>query len=136
MSSPPLPETTRFRMIAFGPDGYLYVNRTNSNDIERFDSLTGEFVESFVTNNDLSLSRMRFGPGGDLYVMGVDSNYVTQIWRYDIASGKLLEKYDWGLSDSYTDFFVLHDPVPEPGSLALLAVGGAFLAWRRPRRGT
>ena len=77
----------------FGPDGNFYVASNGTNEILRYDGLTGEFMDVFVTAGSGNLSGPReilFGPGGYLFVasFGTDS-----ILRYDGASGAFINAF-------------------------------------------
>lgn len=86
---------------AFGPDGNLYVSSFRSNQILRFDSRTGQFLDVFASDNNSGLGSLNslngpngllFGPDGSLYVTTQGSannalgnltfNFSSQVLRY------------------------------------------------------
>ena len=93
--------------VIFGPDGNLYVGDWSGGEpddeflgvdtILRFDGITGEFIDEFVTTNSGGLKHpfgMVFGPAGkngkklDLYVVDLADNNVL---RYDGKTGDFKE---------------------------------------------
>ncbi|NER83641.1 MAG: hypothetical protein F6K42_29665 [Leptolyngbya sp. SIO1D8] len=59
--------------LAFGPDGNLYVSSFLSDEILRYDGITGDFIDVFATSdgspNGLNgPNGLLFGPDGGLYV--------------------------------------------------------------------
>ena len=89
--------------LAFGPDSLLYVSSFLSDQILRYDSITGDFVDVFAsrdgTNEGLNgPNGLLFGPDGGLYVTTqgsvADSDgdltfaFDTQVLRYDITTGE------------------------------------------------
>jgi sugar lactone lactonase YvrE len=79
--------------IAFGPDGYLYVASQFSNQVLRYDSHTGAFVDPVVTNGLSGIALddpwpLIFGPDNKLYVAGRESGNVV---RFDPATGTIDE---------------------------------------------
>ena len=88
--------------LAFGPDGLLYVSSFRSDQILRYDGLTGEFVDVFAesdgTNEGLNgPNGLLFGPDGKLYVTtqgsvadadgNLDFRFESQVLQYDITTG-------------------------------------------------
>lgn len=75
----------------FGPDGNLYVASFDSDEILRFDGVTGEYIDVFVTAGSGGLNGpdagTTFGPDGNLYVPSFFNNRVI---RYDGTSGASL----------------------------------------------
>ncbi|HBE70599.1 MAG TPA: hypothetical protein DDW52_20835, partial [Planctomycetaceae bacterium] len=103
---------TRPRLLEFGPDGNgdgvqdLYVASVDTNEILRYDGLTGDFIDAFITgeaqlNNPLDFA---FSPeDGDLYVLS-GTNSDASVLRFDQTTGDLVEAAvtglvaPWGLS--------------------------------------
>lgn len=83
--------------LAFGPDGHLYVGSFFTQQILRYDGLTGDFIDVFVdsipTHSDLHWAE------GDLYVAGAGNNRVVA--RYDGITGDPIETINIGLTGSY-----------------------------------
>ncbi len=88
-----------FTTFVFGPDGNLYAGEFNSEDgrfdgrysILRFDGTTGVFIGTFasVTGGALiSATGLVFGPDGNLYVSGINSDDVV---RFDGTTGALID---------------------------------------------
>jgi sugar lactone lactonase YvrE len=86
----------------FGPDNKLYVSSFRSDQILRYDALTGAFLDVFAagtgTINGLNgPNDLLFGPDGNLYVStqgsvadgkgAIDFRFDSQILKYDIATG-------------------------------------------------
>jgi sugar lactone lactonase YvrE len=87
--------------IAFGPDGLLYVSSFRSDQILRYDGITGKFVDVFAQRDGTAAglngpNGLLFGPDGKLYVTTqgsvADENgelefiFPSQVLRYDIAT--------------------------------------------------
>ena len=73
--------------LAFGPDSNLYVSDRGANQIKRFNGISGDFIDTFVNNNDYRLrgpSGLVFGVDGRLYV---SSNFNHSILRYKANTG-------------------------------------------------
>ena len=76
--------------VKFGPDGNLYVSDFyaghvfgDGRPIKRYDRVTGEFIDDFITN--------RWGAGyGDGFDFGPDGNLYTEGRRYDGKTGAYL----------------------------------------------
>jgi hypothetical protein len=121
--------------LAFGPDGKLYVlDNTGTAAVRRYDS-SGAFDTNVITfSGTLGLfipSQIAFGPDGKLYVSGDDLNVGDgEVLRFE-TNGTEDGPFVTGLQNpSYMTFTA----VPEPASLALLAIGGlAFAFCRRSR---
>lgn len=78
--------------LTFGPDDNLYVSGS-SNTVNRYNGLTGEFIDEFVTAGSGGLFAPRgltFGPDGDLYVG--QSARGNQVFRYD-SNGAFVESF-------------------------------------------
>ena len=79
--------------IEVGPDGLIYSTGFSSNDIRRYDSGTGAFVDTFVTSNSGGLnapSRMAWGIDGHLYVTSMNTD---EVLRYDGTSGAFIDAF-------------------------------------------
>lgn len=88
--------------LAFGPDGLLYVSSFRSDQILRYDGITGEFIDVFAQRDGTAAglngpNGLLFGPDGKLYVTTqgsvADENgelafiFPSQVLRYDTATG-------------------------------------------------
>jgi hypothetical protein len=76
--------------LVFGPDGNLYVSSAGSNEVLRYNGITGDFMEVFVVANSGGLygaNDLSFGPDGNLYVI---SSLGEEILRYDGTTGAFL----------------------------------------------
>ena len=73
-------------MLAFGPDGHLYVASGDGNRVLRYDGTSGAPMGVFAAaGNGLSNPHgMAFGPDGDLYVASFGT---AKVLRYDGTSG-------------------------------------------------
>lgn len=69
-----------------GPDGLLYVASEATNTVQRYNPLTGQFIDNFVTaGNGLGgPSGLTWGPDGDLFVSSFNNDRVL---RYDGTTG-------------------------------------------------
>jgi DNA-binding beta-propeller fold protein YncE len=68
--------------VKFGSDGLLYVLSSGNNRILRFNT-SGTYIDDYISGGSggmTSISRMAFGPDGDLYVSA--SNLNNQIFRF------------------------------------------------------
>ncbi len=84
--------------IAFGPDGYLYASSFLSDEIIRYDAVTGDFVDVFATGtgtvNGLNgPNDLLFGKDGTLYVTTQGSVkgsfgvfFESQVLQYDLSN--------------------------------------------------
>jgi hypothetical protein len=70
--------------LVFGPDGLLYVSGAESNNIVRFDGLTGSPLGPFVPSVP-EPSGLTFGVDGNLYVSS--GNFGTEVLRFDGTTG-------------------------------------------------
>ena len=88
--------------LAFGPDELLYVSSFRSDEILRYSSTTGAFVDVFAAGNGTQdglngPNGLLFGPDGALYVTtqgsvadgagGIDFLFDSQVLKYDVTSG-------------------------------------------------
>lgn len=70
-----------------GPDGLLYVASEGSNSIQRYNPVTGAFIDNFVTAGSGGLNGptgMTWGADGNLYVPSFNTD---EVLRYDGATG-------------------------------------------------
>ncbi len=99
--------------MTWGPDGNLYVAYQGTNDVWRYDALTGNLLGVYVPSNSGGLSNprgMAFGPDGSLYVVSTDTHSVL---RYQgpaaIAPGTFMDEFvetgSGGLSFPYRAVF-------------------------------
>ncbi|MBT8486681.1 MAG: hypothetical protein HKO59_04295 [Phycisphaerales bacterium] len=72
--------------IAFGPDGNLYVASSNNNRILRYDGVTGDFIDAFVSGSGAPEFPIgiAFGPDGNLYVCAFAT---SRLLRYSGKTG-------------------------------------------------
>ncbi|EKQ67503.1 PEP-CTERM putative exosortase interaction domain-containing protein [Leptolyngbyaceae cyanobacterium JSC-12] len=113
---------------AFGPDGNLYVSSFRTNQILRFDSKTGAFIDIFASDNNGGFGStnglngpngLLFGPDGSLYVTtqgsANDANgnlvfpFASQVLRY--TPEQVL-----GVVSTTTPTVFIDQPTPLPGS--------------------
>ena len=110
--------------LTFGPDGNLYV--AASSQVLRYDAMAGTFSPFASGGGLMNPGELAFGPDGNLYVGSTNS-----ILRYDGKTGTFLSVFV-PVTGSFT-FTPSVAPVPEPGGLALLAMGIVSLVtygWR------
>ena len=80
----------------------LLVNSANSDEILRFNSNTGEFIDVFISGNSLDFpSTNVIGPDGNLYVSSGLSN---EILRYDSNTGEFIDVFVSGNDENGLDF--------------------------------
>jgi streptogramin lyase len=94
----------RPRASTFGPDGNgdgaqdLYVPSVDTNQILRYDGVTGNFLDVFVTAGSGGLNGpgdLKFAPDGNLYVTSYAGN---QLLRYNGTTGAFVDTIASGLS--------------------------------------
>lgn len=76
--------------LTFGPDQNLYVTDSNFSRVLRFDGISGQYIDDFVTpglGDLLQPTDLVFGPDGNLYVSSATNDRVL---RYDGATGAFL----------------------------------------------
>jgi streptogramin lyase len=101
--------------LVFGPDGNLYVGNFLTSEILRFNGVTGEFMDIFVSAGSGGLSGpgplMLFGPDNNLYVCSENNNSVL---RYDGTTGAFIDAFVpsgmGGLNLPHGQFFRNTDP--------------------------
>ena len=77
-------------------DAMIYVSGYQSNNILRYDAVTGAFIGEFVHSGNGGLNgpeQMAFGPDGNLYVA---SSYTASVKRYDGTTGAYLGDFASG----------------------------------------
>ena len=112
--------------LAFGPDGYLYVSSFRSDEILRYDAVTGAFVDVFAsgtgTANGLNgPNDLLFDADGNLYVTtqgsvadgfgGITYLFASQVLQYNIY-------------DSTATPVVFDEPATAPGSTGFVSLLG------------
>ncbi len=70
--------------LAYGPDGNLYVSSAESNQILRYNGVTGAFIDVFAATGINRAGYCAFGPDGNLYVCSSNSN---QVLRFNGTTG-------------------------------------------------
>jgi streptogramin lyase len=81
------------RGLVFGPDGNLYVSSYHTDEVLRYDGVTGTLLGAFVTQQSGGLAGPRaltFGPDNSLYVSSGDAN---EVLRYDGTTGAFLDAF-------------------------------------------
>lgn len=82
--------------IIYGPDGNLYVASGESNEVKRYNSHTGAFIDNYVPSGSGGLNGpygLAFGPDGHLYVSCYNTGVVkrfqgqTGAFMDDVAAG-------------------------------------------------
>lgn len=77
--------------FAIGPDGNLYVFSESQPEIWKFDSQTGDFLQTFASGPlPFDPGSIEFGPDGDLYVGDFSDSEVYAVRRYAFPSGAYL----------------------------------------------
>lgn len=78
----------------FGPDGNLYVTSLNSNQVLRYDGMTGNFIDDFAVGGPLQgPTDLLFGPDNNLYVASALGN---EVLRYDGTTGQFIDEFATG----------------------------------------
>jgi DNA-binding beta-propeller fold protein YncE len=148
LSSTPGPPGTGFGPAAFGPDGGLYIAgielNTSAGEFFRFDPST-DALSTFIPNGSGGLESpggLAFGPGSALYVsnLSFDDNFNdtgSTILQFNAGTGAPIGTLVGPGKGLNIPFFIrIAEPVPEPSSTALVAIGGVLLClgkrrWRR-----
>ena len=115
----------------------LFVTSNGTDAVLEYNGTTGAFVKTFASGGGLnSPNGLVFGPNGDLFVSSQLSNEVRE---YNGTTGAFVKSFASGGGLSGPTYLTFGPSVPEPSSLALLAVGGLVAAAAdaaRRRRGT
>ncbi|BAZ27903.1 putative lipoprotein [Cylindrospermum sp. NIES-4074] len=125
---------------AFGPDGTLYVASFRSNQILKFNPVTGAFLGVFASDNNNGQGSLNglngpnglaFGPDGSLYVTtegtANDANgnlafaYESQVLRYSPAQVA-------GIEPTTTPTVFISQPTPLPESFGFVSLLGLAIA--------
>lgn len=124
--------------LTFGLDGNLYVAGFGTNNILRYDSKTGAFINDFVPTGSGGLNgsvKPIFGSDGNLYVSSLNSN---QVLRYNGKTGAFIDTFipagTGGLNGAgFLAFTKEKTLVPEPelqfallGFASVLFIGKVF----------
>jgi outer membrane protein assembly factor BamB len=86
-------------MMAFGPDGNLYVASFPQKAVFRFDGETGAFIDIFVDLSTIGAQgstfpvSIVFGPDGNLYTHVVFSGPVSGIYRFSGDDGTIIDEW-------------------------------------------
>jgi hypothetical protein len=112
--------------IAIGPDTLLYVRNFANGDVQRYNSTTGAFIDTFISHTSFpNLGTIQFGVDGNLHAYGGSGD----ILKFSGATGALLATTHTNLLNGRITFV----PVPEPATGLLALVGAAFLFGRRTK---
>jgi streptogramin lyase len=79
--------------LTFGPDGNLYVSSTTSQQVNRYNGMTGALIDAFVTPGSGGLQQpwgLTFGPDGSLYVCSTNT---SQVMRYNGKTGAFMDAF-------------------------------------------
>lgn len=117
--------------VAYGPDGNLYVKASDSANVIRRVAMTG-VLEDFVAPGGVPGSRdIGFGADANLYVLAGGG-----VQRFDGGTGLFIDQFVSSGSGGLTDarYLTFAQPVPEPGTVALLGFGlSMFAVWTKKR---
>jgi WD40 repeat protein len=133
------------RDLTFGPNGNLFVTGGGTafgggGNVMEFDGTTGAYLSDFVpTLNTQSTEGLVFDNYGRLLVSVYDATNGYRVRMFDATTGDPLgDFYPPGAGGGGWDgspYYMSIKPVPEPATIGLLLVGGAFLPRRRARGG-
>ena len=79
--------------LDFGSDDHLYVSSVFSDQVLRYDGMTGTFIDAFVSTQGGGLDSPRglvFGPDSNLYVSSGETDAVL---RYDGTTGAFIDAF-------------------------------------------
>jgi len=108
--------------------GTLYVAESVTNEVVRFNPLTGAFLGTFASGNGLSIPiNMIFTPQGDLLVGSFGTDSVLKYSSSGQFLGTFITSGSGGLDGTHNMAYM---PVPAPGAFAIVALGFC----RRPSR--
>lgn len=82
--------------LTYGPDGNLYVASFPSQNIVRYNGVTGTFIDIFVAPGSGGLAApngMTFGPDGNLYVPSYFYTNSPGILRYNGKTGAFIDNF-------------------------------------------
>jgi streptogramin lyase len=91
--------------MTYGPDGNLYVIGAFSNNVVRFNGVTGAFIDEFVASGAGGLSNptdLEFGADGHLYVLPHGSLGSESVWKYDGSTGAFIGLFGAGGGMAHT----------------------------------
>jgi hypothetical protein len=112
--------------IAIGPDSLLYVRNFANGDVQRYNSTTGAFIDTFISHVSFpTLGTIQFGIDGNLHVYGGAGD----ILKFSASTGALLATTHTNLLNGRITFV----PVPEPAGVLLALAGAAFFVGRRSK---
>lgn len=121
--------------LLFGPDGNLLVTgATFSNaGVIRYSGTTGALLGPFaVAAINYAYIDMAYGPDGNLYVTVQGAE--DAVFRFNGQTGALIDHFvTSGSGGLENPFGIAFSPVPEPSTVALLAVATGFMLARRRR---
>ncbi|WP_372895392.1 DUF4347 domain-containing protein, partial [Stieleria sp.] len=84
---------TKARGIRYGADGLLYVSGFDSSNVQRFNPVTGAYVDDFVVAGSGGIDQadgLAFGPDGHLYVT---SHRTDEVYRYNGTTGAFIDVF-------------------------------------------
>jgi len=112
--------------IAVGPDNLLYVRNFANGDVQRYNSTTGAFIDTFISHVSFpNLGTIQFGVDGNLHAYGGAGD----ILKFSGSTGALLATTHTNLLNGRITFV----PVPEPAAVMLALTGVSFLVGRRAK---
>ncbi len=102
--------------FAFGPDGNLYVASFNTGNVQVFDGMTGNFLETLASSLP-GATGLLFDDGGDLWVASLFVHTISQL----DADGQVLQSFSTG-ADTFPSNIIFN---PNDKSELLIALTGA-----------